>query len=175
MRYISAWMIVLALLAASRTTTAQTVQLENRFLIRKVVVTEGRLTRVELRNKLAHKRLTPTGREEFRLRLSHGVDHADPDTLLTAADFEVASLKGADHAIVAEHQSSQHGLQVTVHDTLAADKSYGHKYLEISSDRPWTPELVDIEPIVPADAYLPYRAKDTGWTVGKFLSAPGQL
>ena len=93
---------------------------------------------------------------------------------MTAADFEVVSLKGSDQAIVADLRNPQHGLQVTVHYTLAADKSYGHKYLEIVSDRRWTLELVDIESIALADAYSPYRAKDMMWTVGKFLPALGQ-
>lgn len=174
MRLISAPMALFLLLSVSGAGTAQTSQLENRFLSRKVTVSGGRLTTVELRNKLGNKLLTPTGGEEFRLRLSHGVDSLDPDTLLTAADFAVVCLQGSAQAISAELRNTQHGLQVKVHYTLAPDRSYGHKHLEIVAERPWTLELVDVESIAFADAYSPYRARDMMWAVGKFLPALGQ-
>jgi hypothetical protein len=66
--------------AVPGTTTARTCQLDNRYLSRTISVAEGWLTTVQLQNKLANKRLTPTGGDEFRLRLSHGVDAAEPDT-----------------------------------------------------------------------------------------------
>ena len=159
---------------ATPATFPQHFSLENPFLSRKVALVGGRLTTVELKNKRCNKLLAPMGGEEFRLRLSHGVDAQEPDTLLTAADFEVLNLEGSAQAIVATLRNAQHGVQLKVHYTLAADKSYGHKYLEIVSQQAWTLELVDLESIAFADACQPYRAKDMMWTEKKFLPALGQ-
>lgn len=153
---------------------AQTCQLENSFLSRQVAVVDGRLKTTELRNKRCGKDLIPTSCEEFRLRLSQDVDSQKPDMLLTAADFEVVSLKGSASEIVAALRNAQQGVQVTVHYTLTANKAYGHKYLKITTDRKWTLELVEIESIAFADAFQPYRAKEMMYTKGRFLPALGQ-
>lgn len=174
MRHVSTSIFLLVVLAVSGSATAQTCQLDNGFVSRTIAVAEGRLATVELRNKLCNKLLTPTGDEEFRLRLSRGVDSPEPDTLLTAADFKVVSVKGSAGRIVADLQNAEHGLQVTVHYTLAPDKPYGHKWLEIVSSKPWTLELADVESIAFADAVQPYQARDMMWTTGKFLPALGQ-
>lgn len=161
-------------LALSSVVNAQTVQLSNGFLSRTISTSDGQLKTVELRNKVCGRLLKPTADDEFCLRLSHGVDSLEPDILLAAADFKVVGIKNDAREIVADLRNSQHGLNVKVHYTLEATNSYGHKYLEIVSDKEWTLELVDIESLAFSDVFEPYRAKDMMWTIKKFLPALGQ-
>ena len=147
--------------------------LTTRHLSRAVGVSNGHLATLKFANKRSGKEMTPAG-EEFRLRISKGVDSTGPDTLLTSADFEVQRLTGSATQIVAELRDNRHGLQVNVEYMLEAGKFYGHKRLAITAKEPCTLELVDIESLPCPDAYSPYRAKDMMWTDRKFLPVLGQ-
>src|SRR4051812_8182762 len=110
-------------------------RLENPFLSRTVVLDAGRLATTKLSNKVAKQELVPTGGGEFRLRLSQDVDSPEPDVLLTAADFEITKSAGTAQAIRVDLRNANHGLRVTLLYTLKPNETYGHKQIEITSDR----------------------------------------
>jgi hypothetical protein len=167
-------LLVLCLASAIKSSSAAEVRLENEFITRTVVVDKGRLRTTRLANKLDRQELKLAGAEEFRVRLSADVNSTQPDVMLTAADFEVTSSDATADAIRIELCNKTHGVSVAVCYTLRPGKKYGHKHLEIVSDEERTLELVDIESLVIAEAFSPYKAKDMMRAYGRFLPALGQ-
>ncbi len=167
--------VVLGMVAATgKSVSARSYRLENEHLSRTIAVVDGHVQTLELANKRNGKVLTSTGGEEFRLRISSGVDSAAPDTLLTSNDFDVLNLTGASDAVVADLRQARLGIDVELRYTLAPERFYGHKQLTITASNPYTLELVDTESIPSSEAFAPYFAKDMMWTVRKFLPALGQ-
>lgn len=159
-----------SLLAACVNSAADPAVLENKFLKRDVAVVDGVLTTRSIENKLAKTMLVPTGGSEFRLRISDGTDKTGTDVELTAADFAVKSLRKTDDGMVAELSNAEHGLDVEVLYTLAADEPFARKQLKITSAKPVTIERIDLEALAVADAHQPYTLNAMNargkWSVG---------
>lgn len=148
--------------------------LENSFLKRKINVENGVLKTSEIENKLSGKHLASLSNEEFRLILSEVFFSNTPDICLTAKDFKVNGLSGNRDKVIAELENKEYGINLKIYYLLDSKNFYGHKYMEIISEKYWIIKLLDIEALSFRDVYQPYRAKDMMWTTDKFLPALGQ-
>ena len=169
------------LLATLLTATvhAQRCTIENNAL-RRTLTTEGGILRtVEIENKL-NKTITPLSQApEFRLRFSQGTHRPETAFTLTSADFELAMIKRAprkdSEPLFFLMRNTKHGITVQVDFSLDATRSFLHKQLTITSEKPITLERIDVDALPLADAYQPYTTREiTAQAPGRWSPGLGQ-
>lgn len=137
--------------------------LDNSYMSRIITVKDGVLYTSQIINKRAGINLVPTSCQEFVLRISEGTDKEGTDKILTAKDFVVTSVSREFTSTMQTYcfqlRNEAYALGVKVFYKLAENDFYGHKHLEITSDKKVTLEKIDVESIAFEDAFQNYKLK----------------
>ncbi|MDN5202210.1 hypothetical protein QQ008_12570 [Fulvivirgaceae bacterium BMA10] len=152
--------LVTATLVMACSSSPNEFTIENEYLGRKMRIADGKLSTVEINNKISGNKIAIHSDKEFKLRISDGTHTEGTDVELTSDNFSfVAVLKEKDNSLAFSLENKEHGLTVEVHYELDPEDFYTRKYLKIKTDKDVTIERVDVEIVALNDISQPYQIK----------------